>query len=188
MSTSMAKRGPGRPRKEQNMSNAAAPTRPDAVENRNRMAISREEQERIRRERREGVGTVGYRLQIPKEKLQLDRFAYRWMSDEEARVYSVTHEGGWAFVHQNGTEIKDDAEMGSAINVVAGKKKDGSPLRQYLMRKPKEWWNEDQRQRAEQVEDVFAEMNRGNDPDGARHGSRTAPSRSGTYVLDENSL
>lgn len=154
-STASETRGPGRPRKE-------------------------EAQAERRRKRTERASSIKYLLQIPAEKLELHKFIYRWMSDDEARIFSVTKNDDWSLVHQDGTEIKDDADFGSAVNKVGGKRKDGSPLRQYLMRKPRKYWDEDQRQREDEIEKMFEEMRRGNDPDGSR--------AAGTYALDGNKL
>jgi len=160
------RRGPGRPRKDE--------TRKDLAEG---------EQRRRRTDRK---GVLGYRLQVAEEKLQLDRYKYGWFNDDDARIFSVNKQDDWDFVHQDGTEIKENAQMGSAINVVVGTKADGSPKRAYLMRKRKDWYEEDQRQNREKIEEMMNEMRRGNDPDGSHFSD---PSGYGaTYVNPENRL
>lgn len=150
-----APRGRGRPRKE----------------------VLDDEQRRRRRDRK---GMLGYRLQVPAEKLELHRFKYSWVNDQDARIFALTKQDDWNFVHQDGSEIKDDADRGSAINVVVGEKANGQPLRAFLCRKRKDWWEDDQRQKIEEIEEMMNQMRRGNDPDGSRP--------AGIYPLDRNEL
>ena len=169
MSTTTVKRGPGRPPKQR----LDEPSRDRETRNEGDLTERR-------RRRAERADVLGYRLQIPREKLELEKFVYRWVSDKEARVFAVTKQDDWDFVHQDNGEIKSDADVGSGISVVSGRKDDGSPMRQHLMRKPRGYWEEDQAKIAEESEKLFTEMRRGNDPDGSR-----APN---TYAVEGNSL
>jgi len=146
------KRGPGRPRK-------------DAEE---------------RRRRTDRKSLLGYQLSVAEEKLDLANYKYRWINDDEARIFAKTKQDDWNLVSQEGSEIKGDASPGSAICKVVGKSKEGQPVRAYLARKRKDWWEADQRQKNEEIEDMMSQMRAGRDPDGSQP--------EGTYALPHNRL
>lgn len=132
------KRGPGRPRKEETQQ---------------------------RRKQRGGV--IGRRLGVNESLLDFDHFAYRWINDDPARIFSKTKEDDWDLVHQDGSEIKGESDEGSAISQVVGTKPDGSPLRAYLCRKPKPYYEEDQAEKQRELDEQLAQMRRGNARDGS---------------------
>jgi hypothetical protein len=71
-------------------------------------------------------------------------YEYRWVNDTGVRVHQKTQQDDWDIVRQDGGIVKEDAsDLGSAVSVVVGGKADGSPMRAYLCRKPKESAAED---------------------------------------------
>lgn len=125
----------------------------------------RKDQEQRRRKSRDGV--VGQRLGVVESSLNFKQYAYRWINDAPARMYSKTQEDDWNIVHQNGTEIKDDSDLGSAVSHVVGTHPDGSPMRAYLCRKRKDWYDADQDEKKRELDNQLAELRRGNARDGA---------------------
>lgn len=150
------KRGPGRPPKD----------RAEAIKERRR-----------KRNLRDAGGRLGVNL----EAMDRQRFKYRWINDEEFRFFAKTQQDDWTPVYQSSYgEVKDITDLSSAVSVVVGKKEDGSPMRAYLCRKPRQWWEDDQRQKVEDIERMLDEMRAGNDPDGSRPEN--------TYALPGNHL
>lgn len=135
------KRGPGRPRKEQEQ-----------------------------RRRKDRGGVVGQRLGVNESSLDLGRFAYRWINDKPARLYAKTKEDDWDIVHQDGSEIKEESDLGSAVTQVVGTHPDGSPMLAYLCRKKLSWYEEDQEEKKRQLATQLSELRRGNDRSGASQG------------------
>lgn len=127
----------------------------------------RQEQEQERRRRRDG-GVIGRRLGVAESMLDFNRFAYRWLNDEPARIMAKTRQDDWDIVTQDGGALKEDsADLGTAVSQIVGVKPDGSPKRAYLCRKPKTYFDEDQAAKQQTLDDQLAEMRRGNDRDGA---------------------
>lgn len=136
--------------------------------------------EERRKKHAKGVNMTGYKLRIPEDRLELRRYVYRWGNDDGRRIYDLTQNDDYAFVHQTDGEIKETSDMGSAVSEPVGKNKEGAPVRGYLLRKRRDWWEADQMQKKEEIEEQFNQMRRGYDPDGSQ--------AAGTYALPGNSL
>ncbi len=127
------------------------------------------EQQPEGRERRRKIGageTTGRRLGVLKSALDFNRFKYRWMNDNEARILAKTKEDDWDFVTKDGGVKDDSADMGNVVSQIVGSKPDGSVLKAYLCRKPKEWWIEDQAAKQAALDEQLAQLRRGNDRSG----------------------
>jgi len=132
------------------------------------------------RKRRKARG-VGYKLQIPKENLDLDRYVYRYANDVGSRIYDLTENDDYVPVSQDDNAIVDGAQLGATIaKTVTRDDGNGAPVKAVLLKKRRDWWREEQREIAEEEREKFTQMRDGKDPDGSR-----AP---GTYALDGNSL
>lgn len=138
--TTQVKRGPGRP--------------------------PRQEVHAERRKRRSSVH--GSRLGVSEDLLDFNQYAYRWINDVPggARIYDMTKNDDWDVMTQDGGVLKDDATDG-AISVIVGSNPDGSPLRAYLCRKPKAFYDEDQAEKAAELDEQLAQLKRGNTREGA---------------------
>lgn len=102
--------------------------------------------------RRRKAGTLNrmaqYKLDIfTAEQLDPD-YIYRWVSDESSRLRMVTKQDDYDFV--NADEIPDfspddetDSEPGGRVRIISGEKKNGQPLYQYLVKKRRTFWEED---------------------------------------------
>lgn len=138
MNTQTDKRGPGRPRKEE-----------------------------TQRRRKSRHGVIGQRLGVNESMLDFERYAYRWLNDDPARLFNKMKEDDWDVVHQQGGEVKDESDLGSAVSTVVGTKPDGSPLRAYLCRKPKPYFDEDKQAKQAELDDQLEQLRRGMTREGA---------------------
>lgn len=128
----------------------------------------RPRKEETQRRRKDRLGVIGNKLAVNESLLNFSEFTYRWVNDTPARIFAKTKEDDWDIVHQDGTEVKDGADLGSAVSQVVGSKKDGSPLVAYLCRKPVAWHEADQAEKMRDLDTQLAELRRGNSRDGAK--------------------
>ena len=137
------KRGPGRPRKEN-------------------------QEPEPRRRRREGGNVTGRRLGVNEDMLDFTRFAYRWVNDDPARIQGKTVYDDWNIMTQEGGALKEDAtDLGSAVSMVVGTHPDGSPKRAYLCRKPRTYFEADQKEKQKELDEQLNQLRRGLDREGA---------------------
>lgn len=93
---------------------------------------------------------------------QLDpAYIYRWVSDEGSRLRIVTKQDDYDFVQAD--EISDfspedmtDSEPGGRLRMMVGEKRNGEPLYQYLVKKRRDFWEEDNRDAMDYRDDVLA--------------------------------
>lgn len=115
---------------------------------------------------------TGFKLDIFEEK-QLDKanYIYRWITDDGPRLRQA-YNSDYDFV--NGDEIKDfnasletDSESDGRIRMLTGRDKFGNPEYQYFMKKPLEFWEEDNRAGQDFRDDVLAGRVYGGQVDGS---------------------
>lgn len=137
----MAKRG--RPRKN-----------PEGVETQERTA------------KRTPLGVARRKLSL---NAQFDGHKCRWINDSGDRVLQA-RQGGYEHVTKEELEAKGVAigdestvgsDLGSLVSKVVGTKEDGSPLRAYLMKIRKEWYEEDQDEKQKSVDEVDRALREG---------------------------
>lgn len=110
----------------------------------------REAGERSRRRRRRGSldRFVQYNLDCDPEKLDTENWVYRWVNDEKGRPAALNTKDDYDFVtkEQIGAALEGEVEGGETdgrVRQVVGYHNDHQPLYAYLMRKPREYWEED---------------------------------------------
>lgn len=135
------KRGPGRPRKDD------SPRR-----------------EAERRRRKSGNQMPG-RLGCDPSLLDHSMYQYRWLNDTPGRVITKTKHDDWDLVPQNG-EKDDSTDLGGMVSVVVGTMPDGSPMRAYLARKLKTYYEEDKAAEQAILDEQLEQLRRGNDARG----------------------
>ena len=95
--------------------------------------------------RRRDTGTLdrmaNLKLAIPAEFRNDTVHEYRWINDENDRVYSLTVEDDWNICQRADPEASDQDKYRRQV----GTKTNGEPLYAYLVRKRKDWYDEDKR-------------------------------------------
>lgn len=108
-----------------------------------------------RRRRDDTVDRVHARkLVLPAEFRDDPDYEYRWINDENDRVYSLTVEDDWDICTSSNPEASDDARVRRQV----GTKKTGEALYAFLVRKPKEFYEEDRRKRTAAVSAAEQQM------------------------------
>lgn len=109
-------------------------------------------------------------LNIPKDKVP------RWINDVGNRVQDAL-EGGYEFVNDPNVKVGEDPMqvqgMGSAVNMKVGTKEDGSAQHAYLMVIDKELYDEDQREKARNLDQI---------DDAIKHGQHESNFNDGKYI------
>ena len=121
--------------------------------------------ERRRKARGEGELT-GVRLGVLASSLDHTKYVYRWINDVGGRLQAKTVEDDWDVVMKDGVK-EDSADLGNAVSEVVGSKPDGSPMRAYLCRKPRRFYEEDQAEKTKALDAQLADLKRGRDRSGA---------------------
>ena len=143
------KRGPGRPRKEV------------------------EAGDKPRRRQRGSGETVGTRLQVNSSNLDFAKYKYRFVNDKYGTGVELKakFDVDWDFVKNDGNAVKEDSsDMGDAVSVVVGVNPDGSPLRSYLMRKLKTFYDEDRKAAEAELDEQLKQLRLGNVATGEAQG------------------
>lgn len=119
-----------------------------------------------RRRRREFDGAAK-RLGVNTDALDHDRFVYRWINATDARMFEKTVQDDWDIVTQDGGTVKHDAtDIGSAVSIVAGTQANGSGLRTYLCRKPRRYFDEDQKKKQDRLDEQLKQLRAGKSAQG----------------------
>jgi len=128
----------------------------------------RVEQERARRRRRDDVSMDGQKNLSVEGHLD-PNYEYRWINDDPGRVYRLTQRDDWDRVTETMLGGRDDRDkgVGAGVERIVGKS-DGKKA--ILVRKPKEFYVEDARQKQARIDEGEAAMKRGEtrSPDGLR--------------------
>jgi hypothetical protein len=119
-----------------------------------------------RRKGRESGEMTGGRLGVLASSLDHEKYVYRWINDAPGRIHGKTQEDDWDVVMKTGVK-EDSADLGNAVSEIVGSKPDGSPLRAYLCRKPRKFYDEDQAEKNRDLDRQLADMKRGRDRSGA---------------------
>jgi len=70
-----------------------------------------------------------------------------------------------------GDTIKHDStDLGAAVSIVVGTKVDGSPMRAFLCRKPRKFYEDDEKKKAEDLDEQLSQLKRGNTAAGELQG------------------
>lgn len=103
------------------------------------------------RRRRNSNGLLGYRDRLAVDESLLDRekYAYRWINDEAGRIHQMTVQDDWEIVSDRDNATGTGSEL--AEQVGSGEK--GSPLRAVLVRKPKDYFDEDKREQQRRIDE-----------------------------------
>lgn len=131
----------------------------------------REEIDRVEmgeRRRKKRTTVHGTRLGVSISDEDLAKYEFRWINDEPARIFQKTKEDDWDIVSQSGGIVKEDSDdLGQAVSKVVGAGANNVPMKAYLCRKPKAYYEADKRSKAEALDEQLKMLRRGRDRDGA---------------------
>lgn len=127
---------------------------------------ARDTAETPRRRRRGTAFGDTRKLGVREELLDFDRFSYRWINDADNRIYDKTKQDDWDIVQNDGGVKEDSADLGNAVTQIVGTKKDGSPLRAYLCRKPKGYFDSDQKDKLAELDKQLSALRMGSSAEG----------------------
>lgn len=139
--------------------------------------MSRGEQIAAERRRRNTDALSGKRrkLQVSGE-LDRDKFAYRWVNDEGKRIHDLTVNDDWEVVpDRSGTLKVDGSGTGAEVAVRAGTGEHGRPVRAVLLRKRKDWHDDDKRQAQRRIDEQEAALKVGKSADGGQQDQAYTP-------------
>jgi len=139
---------------------------------------NRAEEKRQRRKNRVPLGGIRRKMSFDNQE---EGYVYRWVNDNRLRL-TEAQEAGYEFVDASGGSVGDPDvanEGGQSIDSRTGKnvgvKEDGSPLRAYLMRIKKDWYEEDQAEKQARVDDLETAIASGADEHATRIDKRYIP-------------
>lgn len=129
--------------------------------------------EQVQAGRRRRRDNLGDRMNLALNGVKLDRenYQYRIINDDGNRLHEKTVMDDWDIVLKDETGVTWDnvteTELSQAHSRIVGTKKDGSPMRAYLCRKPKDLFEKDRAEKMRVVDDLDAAIRGGGfDPKG----------------------
>lgn len=135
---------------------------------------SRADEQLPERRKRVDIDMTGKRLAVRNELLDFDKYKYRWINDADVRLYQLTKQDDWDVMAQDGAALKsDNTDLGAAISIPVGTKPDGSPMRAYLCRKLRRFWEDDQKMKQTDLDEQLSRLRVGKDAQGADMGDYT---------------
>lgn len=141
---------------------------PAPVERETRARRSRAEEVLPERRKRIDIATTGKRLAVPTHLLDHEKYVYRFFNDSDTRLMQMTQHDDWDIMANDGGIASTD--LGNAITRPVGVRPDGSPMKAYLCRKLRKFYEEDQKMKQTDLDEQLARLRQGNDADGGSQG------------------
>lgn len=127
-----------------------------------------------RRRERQPLGTARMKLSLSdkaKQYFRDNQEVPRWINDDPGRLEAASQEDSYRFVEQReladtlpigqGVQVSEQKGLGSKVSRIVGTRGDGSPVTAYLMAKPLEDYEEDQRTKRSAIDKKEAAMKKG---------------------------
>jgi hypothetical protein len=94
-----------------------------------------------------------------KKRIEREGYVLRWINDDGKVRIQQAKEAGYTFVRADGLEKIGDSgdqnsDPGGRISQIVGTCEDGSPMRAYLMAIKREWHEEDQQAKQQEVDQI----------------------------------
>lgn len=132
---------------------------------------SRADEQLPERRKRTDTDMTGKRLAVRQDLLDFDKFKYRWINDSDVRLFRLTKQDDWEVMTQGGEALKPDStDMGAAVSIPVGTKPDGSPMKAYLCRKLRRFYDDDQKMKQTELDEQLKRLRLGNDKGGESQG------------------
>lgn len=122
---------------------------------------SRKQEIKTERRRRNSDGIAGRnkKLSVREEDLDREKYEYRFVNDTGNRVHNL---------YQQDWDVVDSKDAR-----VAGTHEDGSPQKAVLMRKPKDYYRDDEKLKQQRIDEQEKAIASGGDPNGEADGGTT---------------
>lgn len=126
----------------------------------------REETIKAERRRRNSDGLAGVRNRLGiSADLDTKNFVYRWVNDEGTRIHDLTVNDDWDFVVSRDGSAKADATgLGANVAVPVGTDKNGAPVKGVLLRKRRDYHDEDELAKRRRIDELEAGLKQGATP------------------------
>lgn len=127
------------------------------------MTDERATKEKTERRRQRGANVLsGIKLGVNPELLDEKRFAYRWINDQGGRIDQMTKADDYELVRDPTKAGKPDSDgEGTVISKVVGRGEAGQPMKAYLARKPRNFYEEDQADKKASINKTMESIKRG---------------------------
>jgi hypothetical protein len=140
---------------------------------------NRATEERTERRKKRGETVLsGINLAVDESKLDRNNYEYRWVNDKGARMAQM-HADDWDPAPE-GAVLGSDEDVSAQSKVVGTD--EGKPYRAVLMRKRKQWYAEDQKEKQRPLDEMDNAIRRG-----ANH-QKEAPELSGDVAYTPNGV
>ncbi len=114
------------------------------------------------RRKRESITGDGLKLGIDLSAYDTENFVYRWVNGDEVRMLNMTQNDDYDVVMKDGlTATPDTADLGNAVSRFAGRNGNGSALKTYLCRKPRKFYEADQKKKQTDIDEQMSRIRRG---------------------------
>lgn len=128
------------------------------------------------RRRRNSDGLAGIRNRLGHSEEMDKDYVYRWVNDEGTRVHQLTVNDDWDFVVSRDGSAKADATgLGANVSVPVGTDKNGAPVKGVLLRKRKDYHDEDEQAKRRRIDELENGLKAGATP-GADRDRQYVPS------------
>lgn len=127
------------------------------------MTDDRASKEKTERRRQRGSNVLsGIKLGVNPAFLDEKNFSYRWINDNGGRIDQMTKADDWDLVPDPTKTGKPDSDgEGSLVSKVVGRGEAGQPMKAFLARKPRNFYEEDQRDKKETIDKTMESIKRG---------------------------
>lgn len=125
--------------------------------------MSRAEQTKTERRRRNSNALGGGRQKLSiSGELDTQNFSYRWVNDEGNRLHDLTTNDDWEVVSDRSGALKPGGSgVGSEVAQPVGVGGDGRQTRAVLLRKPKDYYNDDESAKQRRIDETESGLKAG---------------------------
>jgi hypothetical protein len=132
------------------------------------------------RRRKGQVGGAVRKLAVDESQLDRNKYEYRFINDDPGRVAALTQQDDWEMVTDRSKTLKVDGDgLGSGVSKVVGKDDQGRAVQAHLVRKPKEYFDADAKEKQDAIDRQMTQIKSGPSPEqggiGAKPGASYVP-------------
>jgi hypothetical protein len=149
------------------------------------MANRAVEEKTERRRKRGNTQLPGLKLSVNEALLDRKNYVYRWINDNGGRIEDLTVNDDYDLVRDPTKEMKDDnGNEGALVSKVVGTTDNNQPIRAYLARKPKPYFDADQIEKRKVLDAQMADIKRGRPAEAQSMGDNSYVPQGGISIKD----